>query len=428
MIQAGRLPEAVDVVIVGGGMVGLSLAAILAACDQTLSVALIEVMPLGDLSADTVPSAALPSSFDARSTALSESTRQIYTQVGLWQKLSPFACPIRSIHVSDRGKPGATRMLAEDCAVEGLGYVIENRMLGRILLSAVTDMGNVSIHSPLQVDKLQPLAAGMDIQAAGQTCTAQLVVAADGANSALLQTMGIHTDIIDYGQTALIANIGLDRNHQGIAYERFTDEGPVALLPLPDTEEEHRAALVWTLTPHCAEHLLSVSDALFLEELHRRFGFRAGRFRRCGHRVSYPLRLLVAEEQVRRHLVVAGNAAHFLHPVAGQGFNLALRDMAKLSESVLDARRAGRGPGNLKTLEAYIESQSKDQRNTIGFSHSLPALFGNQSLASTLTRNSGLIALDLIPPLRRGFASFGAGLLNPGMKLARYEAGKSPLK
>ena len=166
---------------------------------------------------------------------------------------------------------------------------------------------------------------------------------------------------------------------------------------------------------------METGEAEFLDELHQRFGFRAGRFLRRGRCSSYPLKLMVAEEQIRRHLVVAGNAAHFLHPVAGQGFNLALRDVARLAEVILPVIVAGKNPGDLSVLECYLAGQQRDQHNTIGFSHNLPALFGNRSIASAVMRNSGLIALDLLPPLRQEFAGFGAGLFNTGIKLKGEE-------
>lgn len=411
------LPQSADVAIIGGGMVGLSLAAILARCRPSVSIAVVEVMPLAEMAADTTPVDLLPPSFDARASALSESSRRIYRRAGMWQRMADAACPIEVIHVSERDRPGATRMRAGEAGLEGLGYVIENRILGRALLDAVADCDNITLASPLSVERLVPRTDGMEVHAGGGTCTASLVVAAGGAESHLLQTLGIETLTRDYGQTALIANIALDEPHRGVAYERFTDEGPVALLPLPDAGGEHRGALVWTLEPEHATALMNAEEREFLAELHRRFGYRAGRFRRSGVRTTYPLKLMLADEQIRSHLAVVGNAAHSLHPVAGQGFNLALRDVARLAEVVAGGMAAGRPPGELSLLEDYLAGQRRDQRNIVGFSHGLPALFGDDSAATAVLRNTGLIALDLVAPLRREFSRFGAGLLHPGLKL-----------
>lgn len=408
------LPETADIAIVGGGMVGLSLALLLAKQAPLAEILLIEALPLHGFATDAI----LPPSFDARSTALAESSRRIFENAGLWPLLESGVCAIKTIHVSDRGHPGATRMAAAESGLDGLGYVVENRQLGGALMAAVAERNNIRVLSPARVDRLAPMAEGMNVVVDGGGCRVALAVVADGANSSLLQQLGIHSQCRDYGQSALIANVALAQPHQGVAYERFTDEGPMALLPLPNVGSEHRAALVWTLPPHRAAELMLAEEAVFIDALHHRFGFRAGQIIHCGERSSYPLKLMVAEEQIRSHLAVVGNAAHFLHPVAGQGFNLALRDVAKLAEMVGWAVRAGKNPGSLPVLERYLEAQERDQRNTIGFSHSLPALFGNGAAPGIAMRNLGLMMLDLVPPARKEFARFGAGLT--------YSAAKFP--
>ncbi len=398
--------------IAGGGLVGLSLALLLGRRAPQLNILVVEAAPLSGARTRESPAP----SFDARSTALSGGSCALLQTLGLWSELAPHACAIDRIHVSDRGRAGATRMSAAESDLEAFGYVVENRHLGRILLAGVSDCANVHVCAPARVERLAPAADGMVVEVAGSRCRTPLAVVADGADSGLLEKLGIHVTRRDYGRTAVIANLALSRPHGGVAWERFAADGPVALLPLPEADGEHRAALVWTLTPARADAMLAADEAEFLEALHRDFGFRAGHFRRCGTRAAWPLRLQVSQEQVRRHLVVAGNAAHFLHPVAGQGFNLALRDVARLAQVLLEGLARGESPGELAVLEDYRRRQAADQRNTIAFSDILPTVFGSDNSATVALRNAGLMALDLVGPARRAFAGFGAGLYPPGVR------------
>jgi len=413
MNPLAALPPTTDVAIIGGGLVGLSFAVLIARQSPSLQIHVIEAFPFG-----AAPQAQVSSQdFDARTTALSESSRRIFAGIGLWDVIARNACAIETIHVSDRGHVGVTRLEASTAGLPTLGHVVENRHLGRALIAAAETIENIHIVAPARIDRLRAIPEGMALHLADQQCLARLAVVADGAESALLQQLGVHTTSHDYGQTALIANIALARSHGNVAYERFTDEGPVALLPLPDAGREHRAALVWTLPPESAAELAVVDDAAFLHRLHQRFGFRAGRFLRCGVRACYPLRLLTAQEQVRTGLVVVGNAAHLLHPVAGQGFNLALRDVARLSEVLAAALRNNEALGSLAVLERYLAAQMADQRNTITFSHGVPKAFAMQNSVAATLRNVGLIALDLCGLARQEFARFGAGLAPPAARL-----------
>ena len=398
-----------DIVIVGGGMVGISLALLLAkqraAEGQSWKVLLIEAQPLEGLA-----EGADKPSFDARSTALSWGSHKIFESIGVWPELKKSVSEIKQIHVSDRGHVGLTRISAEDASVAALGYVVENRWMGSRLLTqlAVTD---VELMSSTTIKAITPLMAGMQLtlEKTGQIVQTSLLIVADGLGSSTALKLGITPNSSAYGQTGIITNITLEKPHGGVAYERFTDQGPMALLPLTDFQGQPRSALVWTLPNDQAATLMAANDSIFLQTLQDRFGYRLGRFEQLVERISYPLTLTTSSEQVRRHLVVIGNAAHALHPVAGQGFNLSLRDAATLA-NCLQPKLGGPDVGALKTLQAYQQRQATDQNNTVLFSDSLPKLFGQTSPAAALGRNCGLLALDLLPGLRGRFARFGMGM------------------
>ena len=397
-----------DIVIVGGGMVGISLALLLRA-QQPWNILLIEAQELA--SSDGPVSGAYSSSFDARSTALSWSSKNIYQSIGLWPQLKKHLSAIAQIHVSDRGHVGMTRIDAGDANVDALGYVVENQWLGSVLLNQLTKT-DIQLLGSCKLETIEPLASGMRLQLQQadkdlQTIETKLLVIADGAGSTTAQQLGIQSQSTHYDQTGIIANVSLEKPHGGVAYERFTDQGPMALLPLADFKGRPRSALVWTQPRAMAETLMAADEQAFLEQLQLRFGYRLGHFKQLGKRVAYPLALTTATEQVRRHLVVMGNAAHSLHPVAGQGFNLSLRDAAALANSLAEA---GDRIGDLAVLQNYQQQQAIDQRNTVLFSDSLPKLFGLSSSIVALGRNSGLLAMDLIPSLRNSFAQFGMGM------------------
>ena len=393
-------------------MVGLSLALLLAQ-QKRWRIALVDSQPLkgNQESPDYSPS------FDNRSTALSWSSRNIFQKLALWEQLQDYATAISQIHVSDRGHIGLARIQAKEAGVEALGYVLENSWLGSVLLNAAT-ASDIALYGASKVKTVQPLANSIEIVIDDQTkdkasyLDSKLLVIADGADSATAKQLGIQSQSKPYGHSAIIANIRLENPHQGIAYERFTDQGPMAMLPLTNYSGGSRASLVWTQPTEMAERLMNADDDSFLSELQERFGFRMGLFKGVGNRSCYPLALTTAEEQVRRRLVVIGNAAHSLHPVAGQGFNLSLRDVAALANNLANCPQNA-DIGELDSLLAYQKQQAKDQRNTILFSDNLPKLFGGSSSAVALGRNSGLMLMDLLPPLRKQFARFGMGLGNP---------------
>ena len=402
-----------DIVIAGGGMVGASLALQLAAVlPQELSICLVEGFALPAPLATGRPE--YHPSFDARSTALSYSSRLIYEKMAFWDELHQWLCPIDSIHVSSRGRFGSSLLQADDYAWSALGYVVENAWLGNALLQALYRQGRVEILSPARVVAAMPEGQGMRLQLEDtdlSTIDTSLLLVADGATSGLREQLGVNVREKPYRQHALIANVAFAQPHSGCAYERFTDQGPVALLPLlASSPGENRSALVWTLAPDQAEHLQACPAQEFLRALQDRFGYRLGRMLQVGERHCYPLSLIQSSEQVRQGVVVMGNAAHALHPVAGQGFNLALRDVAELAAVVAQGVSEGRSPGDLALLQRYLKRQQPDQDRTIELSDRLPSLFMQSDPVLGLARDLALSGLDILPPLKRIFVRHTAGV------------------
>jgi 2-octaprenyl-6-methoxyphenol hydroxylase/2-octaprenylphenol hydroxylase len=396
-----------DVLIAGGGMVGASLAAILAAGIPSLRVAIVERFPAGE--------SPWQPSFDARATALSSGSVSIFERIGVWSQIAQHACAITAVHVSQRGHWGSTLMQAHEHGMPALGYVVENAWLGRSLLARLRALSNVTIISPAQVAAIKPAGydAVVDIDTGEErkSLRVQLCVIADGADSALAKRLGMTSEISEYAQTAIIATVATQKPHAGIAYERFTDTSPLAMLPLEDAPGgEHRSALVLTLRDDELPAWRDAGDAEFLRLLQQRFGQRLGRLVKIGSRSIYPLRLTCVSEQARAHIIVLGNAAHSLHPVAGQGFNLALRDADALTEVVSGALRGGKSCGDLALLLSYVERQQRDQQRTILFSDGLPKLFAQPQLQMIAGRVLGLVGLDLVMPAQRAFVRFAAGL------------------
>lgn len=389
--------------IVGGGMVGASLALALQDCARQAgwTIRLVEAHP--------PERGGWQPSYDARSTALSHGTRQLYERLGVWERLAQRVEPIATIHVSDRGHPGSARIDAQREGVPALGYVVENAWLGEILLGAL-DHEVVEWLAPARVTAARPTPAGylleLDKESPTSELATDLLVIADGGRSSLLNQLGIHRKVSPYHQVAVITNVSSAAGHANVAFERFTDSGPLALLPL----SEGRSALVWTLPEDQAADIAMLSDAAFLARLQDAFGYRLGELTRVGERHCYPLSLVEAEEQVRSSLVVLGNAAHSLHPIAGQGFNLSLRDTLALADTLVQAWEEGQSPTELQVLLGYLERQRLDQTLTVGFSDRLTRLFSNRQPLLTLGRNLGLLGLDILPPAKRVFARQAMGL------------------
>jgi 2-octaprenyl-6-methoxyphenol hydroxylase len=393
-----------DIAIVGGGMVGASLAVALKGIG--VSTALIEAVPYG---------AATQPSFDERTTALSNGSRRILETLGVWHDLAAAATPITRIHVSDRGHFGFARIDAREQGLPALGYVVPNRALGAALWSRLGRGAGPTVFCPAEVASIEVGERAVELTLSGageerEPLRARMVVAADGAESSVRSAFGVTAEVRDYGQTALITTVLPRKFHEHVAYERFTSEGPLALLPLADG----RCTLVLTLEHALAESALAWTDAQFLSELQRRFGFRLGRFLKVGRRAAYPLKLTRARRTSAGRCVIVGNAAQGLHPVAGMGFNLGLRDVATLAELIAEHRE------DIEHLSAaYDLWRAPDRREIIGFTDMLVRLFSNPLLPVRSARNFGLLAFDLLPPAKAALSSLSVGGAGRIPKLAR---------
>lgn len=393
-----------DIVIVGGGLVGASLGCALAPLIERYGwrVAIIESAPLAVQPQETT----WQPSFDARASAIAEGSAQRFQQLGVWEAMRGEATPIKRIHISERGRLGATRLSADELGVAALGHVIPNAWMGRVLHQRLAQLP-LEWHCPAKVEQLTPVANGHELQLSdGSQLTAGLTVLADGGRSGLKEQLGIGSRHESYQQTALIAHVGVSQPHMGVAYERFTPQGPMALLPLPGQAME----LIWTHPTGSEQARMALPEREFLLQLQRAFGDRVGRFTQVGTRHAYPLSLVTAEEPVRPGLAVLGNAAHALHPVAGQGFNLALRGVMDLVEALAQGEQAKRPLGDMSTLQAFEKQRSRDRANVIRFSDGLVRLFGLSFPLLPHARAAGLIGLNLVGPLRRGLARRAMGL------------------
>ncbi len=393
-------------------MVGSSLA--LALAPLGLRVAMIEPVPR---------SAATQPSFDDRSTALSRSTQRMYEAMDLWDGIVAAATPILKIHISDKGRFGFSHIDADEQGVEALGYVVINRVLGAVLQAALTEVENLDVLCPARIisAKLSPDQAVVTIETdAGEPreLTCDLLVAADGTNSAVREMIGIAAKQTAYGQRAIIGNLQPEKPLNNCAYERFTDSGPLALLPIAD----QRAAFVWNVAERDAEHVLALDDHGFLAEIQQAFGYRLGAFSRVGKRASYPLVLSKAYRLTAQRAVLVGNAAHGLHPVAAQGLNLGLRDVAALCDCIADASNGAAEAvdiGDPSVLEHYSTWRRSDQKKLVGFTDGIVRLFGHSSRSVRLLRNIGMLGFDLIPGVRSTFAKHTMGLAGRLPRLSR---------
>ncbi|MRA17853.1 2-octaprenyl-6-methoxyphenyl hydroxylase [Acinetobacter pittii] len=397
-----------QVIIVGGGMVGLSLSLMLAKAN--IAVKLLEAVKYPNYDNQNV--APYHSSFDVRNTALSRRSVQIYQKLGLWDALQQHATPILQVHITEQGSFGKARLIAEQEKVESFGQVIENAWLGRVLLTQVRQQPLIELIDGVQVTALTQDAEQVHIEAKRGDevlkLESKLLIAADGCDSFCRQAIGVGVDVHDYDQVAIVTTVQTSKPHEQVGFERFSALGPLALLPLPG---EYRRSVVWPVKKGTeGEWLGEENDQHFLDALQKTYGDRAGKFEKTGKRFSYPLSQVLAHKQAVGRVILMGNAAHTIHPVAGQGFNLCLRDADVLVRYLVNQLTASDDIGNPDNLLAYEQARLSDQQRVIKFCDTVVRGFSNQNPLLKLIRNTGLIAFDVIPGVKPLVANYAMGL------------------
>ncbi len=410
--DAGARGTDADVCVVGGGLVGASLACALAPLG--LRISLIEAVE---------PRAASQPSYDDRTLALSASSCRILEALDLWPLLEGNATAIREVHVRERGRPGQVVMQASELGLERLGNVVEARVFGAAVMQRLPELPGVTLNCPARLTRLSGSEGRSRVvyeDANGeQHIDCRLVVGADGAASDVREALGIPAERRPYGQTAVICNVTPERHHDGRAYEQFTPTGPFALLP----HAGGRCGLVWTVADDDAEELVALGEGDFLERAQALFGNRLGQWTRCGRRTAYPLALTRAETDCAPRALLLGNAAHAIHPIGAQGFNLGLRDVAALAEVIADALQAepDADPGSAALLKRYSDWRRADQSATIAYTDGLARLFANPTGIAATLRHAGLLAHALVPSLRRRLAAQAMGYRGKDPRMALGE-------
>ncbi len=375
-----------DITIIGGGMVGGALA-------YTLSQGPWQIA-LVDESKEKVE--------DARLIALNEGSCCLLKNIGIWPALTPFAAPIKEVHVSHRGHFGMARITAKELKLEALGHVVPASHINTALFTALKKTNNVKILCPATLTSMtqHDETTSLTILSSNgeKTYTSDIVIGADGSHSTVRQLLGISTQKIDYEQSALVTITTLARDHRNIAYERFLEKGAIAMLPLTGT----RVATIWTAEHADIMHLMQLSDLEFLQLLQQKFGYRLGRLLQSGKRATYPLQMQQAEQQQKQNVLLIGNAAHTVHPIAAQGLNIALHEVALLTDYLLTLPSL---KGSLKHLPFNSLQQNFSRR----LSHSLTALFSKDILPINIARQLGILGFDQCVPLKKKFASLAMG-------------------
>ncbi|MCP4326850.1 MAG: UbiH/UbiF/VisC/COQ6 family ubiquinone biosynthesis hydroxylase [Alphaproteobacteria bacterium] len=403
-----RADSETDLIIVGGGMVGLTLA--VAAAAGGLRTAVVD-------RAD--PAAQVDAGFDGRTSAIAYGSQRLLDAIGVWPAMAAEAEPIVDIRVSD----GDSRLFLhyDGAMVDGepLGFIVENRVTRTALHAAARGTDRIRLLAPAAVADFACDGAAAIVRLEGGTVLrAPLLVGADGRNSFIRRRAGIAATEWSYPQTGIVCTIAHARSHRGVAHERFLPAGPFAILPMTG----NRSSLVWTERADLAPAMMALPDDEFLAEIERRVGGFLGALSLTGPRWSYPLALLHANRYADRRLALIGDAAHAVHPIAGQGLNLGLKDVAALAEVMIDARRLGLDMGADDVLERYARWRRFDNLALIAATDSLNRLFSNDIAPVKLARDLGLAAVNRLPPLKRLFMRHAMGVVGDLPRLMRGEA------
>jgi 2-octaprenyl-6-methoxyphenol hydroxylase len=402
-----------DAVVLGGGLVGLSIATALGQAGVRVAVVDTEM-----------PAVAAADPFDGRGSAIAWGSAQALRGIGLWTMLEPHAAPIEEIRVSD----GDSRLFLhydhEEVGGNPLGYIIENRFTRRALYARIAALDTVTLIAPARAVRIERSGGGAEVELAdGRAIRARLAIAADGRESPSRTAAGIGAMRWKYGQTGIVCAIRHAKPHRGMAHERFLPAGPFAVLPLPDSETgEHRSSIVWTERDALVPAMMALSDAEFSQEIALRFGDSLGAISVAGPRWAYPLSLLQADRYTDLRLALVGDAAHVIHPIAGQGLNLGLRDVAALSECVVDAHRLGLDIGAADVLERYARWRRFDNLALLAVTDGLVRLFSNDVAPVRIVRDIGLAAVQRLPGLKRLFMRHAMGVVGDLPRLVRGEA------
>jgi 2-octaprenyl-6-methoxyphenol hydroxylase len=386
-----------DIVITGGGLIGATLALAITLSNPQLSIAIIEAV---EPSADNQPS------FDSRAIAIAQGSKHLLDSYGLWSGMKHHAEPIAKIQVSDRGHIGKSYLNAKQFNMSALGFVLEVRHLGHALMNQLKLHSNVQWFCPAKLSAMQESAEQLTLTLNDeQTLQTKLLLVADGGQSLTRQLVNIGNTVDDYGQTAIITNVSMDEPHQQQAYERFTESGPIALLPLTD----NRFSLVWCVPPEQVDTMLAWDDDKFLNELQQAFGYRAGSLIKVGKRFSYPLALTLADDIVGHRVALVGNSSHTLHPIAGQGFNLGMRDIDALTHIIKQSQDEGEDIGSFQSLRCYQQMRREDLDKVVTMTDSLVRLFSNSGKLLALGRTMGLLSMQMLDCLKQPIAFQGMG-------------------
>jgi 2-octaprenyl-6-methoxyphenol hydroxylase len=412
-------PQSFDIVIAGGGLVGATLALALSQSVPYLSIAIVEAVS---------PNSNNQPSFDRRTLAIAQGSRALLEDYGVWSRVKEHAEPIHKIHVSDRGHIGKSYLKAEQFNLSALGFVVEARHLGKQLIDSLEPRSpelnkehspelnkehslepskkNVMWFCPAKIAKINEHQDHLNLTLDNdQILQAKLLLVADGGQSQTRQLLKIDNHVSDYHQAAIIANVEVKNGHDNQAFERFTKSGPMALLPLTN----NRYSLVWCVEPDIVDSMLAWHDEQFLAELQSAFGYRAGELIKVGNRFSYPLALNVANDIVSHRVALVGNSSHTIHPIAGQGFNLGMRDIEALRQLITQCTRDGQDIGSYAALRQYQQMRQQDLDRVINMTDSLVRLFSNDNKMLALARTMGLLTMQMFDNLKQPLANQAMG-------------------